>query len=209
MLQPWHPIPNPSPLLCSLMHTLKRTGWPQVGLGPGCGGGWRVTEGGIYRRPVTYWRRAVSGFDPPPDATVSSTALFLSTAAAPHRCQSWLSTSIQVKRRILYQLYYCYCTSTGCSDELSLDYVGFFYNDSSMTLSSLNVVLIQNVRFGWENSKWIVIHFTLKWITIFSCRQTLNFKFFFIFFNWQQKKTLFELFLSLRIIFKTAIARKM
>lgn len=103
---------------------------------------------------------------------------------------------------------YCYFTSTGSSDELSLDYVGFFYNDFSTILSSLNVVLMQNVRFGWENSKWIVIKFTLKKTYFFSAGKHLTSNFS-IFFNWQQKKIkLFELILSLWIIFKHPLRGK-
>lgn len=57
MLQQWNLISNLSPLhqtlshpLCSLMHTLKRTGGPKVGFGPGvrgvCG-----SQRGIYSLP--------------------------------------------------------------------------------------------------------------------------------------------------------------
>lgn len=57
MLQQWNPISNLSPLhqtlshpLCSLMHTLKRTGGPKVGFGPGVGGVCG-SQRGIYSPP--------------------------------------------------------------------------------------------------------------------------------------------------------------
>lgn len=80
----------------------------------------------------------------------------------------------------------------------------FFYNDFSMILSSLSVVLIQNVMFGWENSKWIVINFTLKKHFF---RQTLNLNFS-IFFNWQQKKLTFWTYFVIVYHIQIAIVRK-
>lgn len=56
-----HTLPHP---LCSLMHTLKRTGGPTVGCGCGVGGVC-AGHGGVYTAPRILKRRAVSGFDPP------------------------------------------------------------------------------------------------------------------------------------------------
>lgn len=104
MLQQWNPISNLSslqhtpshPLYCP-MHTLKRSGGPKVGFGPGVGG---VCMGnrGVYTAPQNLTR--CGGFRVWPLCGCYHPLLscFSAPPAPLDWYQSWLSTNTQVKR---------------------------------------------------------------------------------------------------------------